>query len=146
MQVAFEGKNLVLLHRLGICLARMMGVNARFLQHGAKWSLNQRYRWRSRYFNAARGSTYYVILPPSSNMDTQSTINLDARRGRIVHIGGDQLNLNIQFSRTSSAAPSLSPSVMPSIISSYFSGVCNYMFSIFSRRYDPLVGLSKCSL
>ena len=79
--------------------------------------------------------------PPPVIMDPPSALYVDARRGRITHVGGDQLNLSIHIPRTPSAAPS---SMMPSTALSYpwkvLSGLYNYVFLMVFHHCGALVG------
>jgi hypothetical protein len=73
-------------------------------------------------------------------MDTPSTFYVDARRGRIAHVGGNQLNLNIHIPQTPSAVPS-STSYPWKVLSALY----NYIFSTIFHRPDALVGLRMYS-
>jgi hypothetical protein len=83
------------------------------------------------------------FLVHASFMDAPSTFT-DFRKGKVVHVGGDQLNLNINF-------PRMLPAPHPIATTFFYSwrealhGVYSYLLFKVFRRCDSLVGLSKHS-
>ena len=76
-------------------------------------------------------------------MDIPSAFYVDARQGKIAHIGGDQLNLSIHIPRAPSEAPSSSVMPYPWKV---LSGLYDIVVATVFRRYDALVGLRTYSV
>jgi hypothetical protein len=93
---------------------------------------------------ASTSIRFWKLHSPSMNSPSTFT---DFRQGTVVHIGGDQLNLNINFPRM---LPAPHPIAMLSTIFFYpwkaLRGVYSYfLFKVF-HCCDSLVGLSKHSV